>query len=51
MVGKGERLLNAPSHRADDQQARFGGLKHSGVGREFGIYRIEAFFEPKTILE
>jgi aldehyde dehydrogenase (NAD+) len=35
----------------DDQQAPFGGFKNSGVGREFGTYRIEAFLEPRAILE
>jgi aldehyde dehydrogenase (NAD+) len=35
----------------DDQQAPFGGFKHSGVGREFGIYGIEAFLEPRAVLE
>lgn len=35
----------------DDQQAPFGGFKHSGVGREFGIFGLEAFLEPKAILE
>src|SRR5579864_6307287 len=35
----------------DDQQAPFGGFKHSGVGREFGTFGIEAFLEPRAILE
>jgi aldehyde dehydrogenase (NAD+) len=35
----------------DDQQAPFGGFKHSGVGREFGTFGIEAFVEPRAILE
>jgi aldehyde dehydrogenase (NAD+) len=34
----------------DDQQAPFGGFKHSGVGREFGAFGIEAFLEPRAIL-
>jgi aldehyde dehydrogenase (NAD+) len=35
----------------DDQQAPFGGFKYSGVGREFGTFGIEAFLEPRAILE
>jgi len=34
----------------DDQQAPFGGFKHSGFGREFGTFGIEAFLEPRAIL-
>jgi acyl-CoA reductase-like NAD-dependent aldehyde dehydrogenase len=29
----------------------WGGFKYSGVGREYGQYGIEAFLEPKAILE
>jgi aldehyde dehydrogenase (NAD+) len=35
----------------DDQQAPFGGFKHSGIGREFGAFGIEAFLESRAILE
>jgi aldehyde dehydrogenase (NAD+) len=35
----------------DDPQAPWGGFKYSGVGREFGTYGIEAFLEPRAILE
>jgi len=35
----------------DDQQAPFGGFKHSGIGREFGTFGIEAYLEPRAILE
>jgi|SRR6266478_4048829 len=35
----------------DDPQAPSGGFKHSGVGREFGAFGIEAFLEPRAILE
>jgi aldehyde dehydrogenase (NAD+) len=34
----------------DDQQAPFGGFKHSGFGREFGTFGIQAFLEPRAIL-
>jgi aldehyde dehydrogenase (NAD+) len=35
----------------DDPQAPWGGFKYSGVGREYGKYGIEAFLEPRAILE
>ena len=36
---------------ADDPQAPWGGFKFSGVGREYGAYGINAFLEPRAILE
>jgi len=36
---------------ADDPQAPWGGFKYSGIGREYGRYGIEAFLEPRSILE
>jgi aldehyde dehydrogenase (NAD+) len=35
----------------DDPQAPWGGFKYSGIGREYGGYGIEAFLEPRAILE
>jgi aldehyde dehydrogenase (NAD+) len=35
----------------DNPQARWGGFKYSGVGREYGRYGIEAFLETRAILE
>ena len=39
------------NNMTDDPQAPWGGFKYSGVGREYGKYGIEAFLEPKAILE
>jgi aldehyde dehydrogenase (NAD+) len=30
--------------------APFGGFKQSGVGREFGVFGLEAYLEPKTLI-
>jgi aldehyde dehydrogenase (NAD+) len=35
----------------DDPNAPWGGFKFSGYGREYGAYGINAFVEPRTILE
>ena len=44
----GRVVINGMS---DDPLAPWGGFKFSGVGREYGKYGIEAFLEPKAILE
>lgn len=41
VVNEGRNSLNAP----------FGGFKHSGIGREGGIYGIEEFLQEKAIFE
>ncbi|MBO0902690.1 aldehyde dehydrogenase family protein [Jiella sonneratiae] len=33
-----------------DLRAPFGGVKQSGIGREFGIFGLESFLEPKAIV-
>jgi aldehyde dehydrogenase (NAD+) len=35
----------------DDPQAAWGGFKLPGIGREFGAFGIEAFLEPRAILQ
>jgi len=39
------------NNMTDDPDAPWGGFKYSGVGREYGKYGIEAFLEPRAILE
>ncbi|MFD0085167.1 aldehyde dehydrogenase family protein, partial [Priestia megaterium] len=34
----------------DEPKAPFGGFKQSGIGRDHGIYGIEEYLEPKSIL-
>ncbi|MGN8342461.1 aldehyde dehydrogenase family protein [Pseudomonas sp. SMV71] len=35
---------------APELLAPFGGLKQSGIGREFGVFGLESFLEPKSIV-
>ncbi len=47
-IAAGRININGFSH---DPQTPFGGFKQSGIGREFGQYGLEAYLEPKAILE
>jgi aldehyde dehydrogenase (NAD+) len=46
-IDAGRVMINELSH---DPMAPFGGFKQSGIGREMGVYGLEAYLEPKTIL-
>lgn len=44
----GRVCINGLSH---DPRTPFGGFKQSGLGREYGVYGLSAYLEPKAILE
>lgn len=46
-INAGRVLVNGLFH---DPKAPFGGFKQSGIGREYGLYGLEAYLEPKAIL-
>jgi aldehyde dehydrogenase (NAD+) len=43
----GRVVINGAPH---DPRAPFGGYKQSGIGREYGVFGLEAFLEVKAIL-
>ncbi|WP_394777570.1 aldehyde dehydrogenase family protein [Undibacterium sp.] len=43
----GRVLINCLDH---DPLAPFGGFKQSGIGREYGVYGLEEYVEPKAFL-
>jgi aldehyde dehydrogenase (NAD+) len=43
----GRVLINAGQH---EPLAPFGGFKQSGIGREYGVFGLEAYLEPRTML-
>jgi aldehyde dehydrogenase (NAD+) len=47
LIAAGRVMINNLTH---DPMAPFGGFKQSGIGREMGVYGLEAYLEPKTIL-
>ena len=46
-ITAGRVLINTLAH---EPRAPFGGFKQSGIGREYGVFGIEAFLEPKSVL-
>jgi len=47
-IDAGRICINGFSH---DLLVPFGGFKQSGIGREYGVYGLEAYLEPKAILK
>jgi len=46
-IEAGRVVINGAPH---DPAAPFGGFKQSGIGREYGVFGLEAYLEPKAIL-
>ena len=43
----GRVVINGAPH---EPLAPFGGFKQSGIGREYGVFGLEAFLEPKAVI-
>jgi aldehyde dehydrogenase (NAD+) len=43
----GRVVINAAPH---EPLAPFGGFKQSGIGREYGVFGLEALLEPRAVL-
>lgn len=46
-IGAGRVFING---LYEEPMAPFGGFKQSGLGREFGVFGLEEYLEPKTLL-
>jgi aldehyde dehydrogenase (NAD+) len=46
-IEAGRVVINGAPH---DPAAPFGGFKQSGIGREYGVFGLQAYLEPKAIL-
>lgn len=44
----GSVMINGLRH---EPLAPFGGVKQSGLGREFGVFGLESYLEPKAVIE
>jgi aldehyde dehydrogenase (NAD+) len=47
-IDAGRICINGLAH---DPKVPFGGFKQSGIGREYGEFGLEAYFEVKALLE
>ncbi|MBP0904280.1 aldehyde dehydrogenase family protein [Mariniflexile gromovii] len=47
-IDAGRICINGFSH---DPMVPFGGFKQSGIGREYGVYGLKAYLEPKAVLQ
>lgn len=46
-IDAGRVMINTLTH---EPKAPFGGFKQSGLGREYGVFGLEAYLEPKSII-
>jgi aldehyde dehydrogenase (NAD+) len=46
-IEAGRVIINGAPH---EPLAPFGGFKQSGCGREFGVFGLEAFLEPRAVI-
>jgi aldehyde dehydrogenase (NAD+) len=46
-LDSGRVIVNGAPH---EPLAPFGGFKQSGIGREYGVFGLEAFLEPKAVI-
>jgi aldehyde dehydrogenase (NAD+) len=46
-IEAGRIVINGAPH---DPAVPFGGFKQSGIGREYGVFGLQAYLEPKAIL-
>jgi aldehyde dehydrogenase (NAD+) len=47
-IDAGRICINGMTH---DSKVPFGGFKQSGIGREYGEFGLEAYLEPKALME
>jgi aldehyde dehydrogenase (NAD+) len=46
-IEAGRVVINGAPH---DPAVPFGGFKQSGIGREYGVFGLQAYLEPKALL-